>query len=190
MANEKGAKYKFRNSEVKKLLHKHEGNISEVARELKVARSSVYRRMKKFPELQKVHDQEKERMLDRVEAAMYREALAGNITALIFTLKTQGRHRGWNERQELSIDSRVEHHGSNVKDPESDAAYLAEVLKELRRMGMTKREELEPEIIDGELAVKKADVVELGSGLGDPEIDPTEEAESRTDVELDEWDKA
>ena len=44
----------------------------------------------------------RETMLDNAETALYDEALNGNTTALIFFLKTQGKSRGYTERQELT----------------------------------------------------------------------------------------
>jgi hypothetical protein len=41
-------------------------------------------------------------MLDNAETALYDDALNGNTTALIFFLKTQGKSRGYTERQELT----------------------------------------------------------------------------------------
>lgn len=44
----------------------------------------------------------REKMLDNVESALYQQALSGNTVAMIFFLKTQGKKRGWVERQEIT----------------------------------------------------------------------------------------
>ena len=142
-------RYKFRNSEVEELLRKHRGNITEVARELRVARSSVYRRISKFPDLQKVKLEEDERHLDEAEKKMFELCQQGNITALIFTLKTKGRHRGWAEKQELAIQAQIEAKTGGVRKPVEDAKYIGEVLSELRKMGLS-----EGDVIEGEFAEK------------------------------------
>ena len=44
----------------------------------------------------------REKMIDNVESALYQQALAGNTTAMIFFLKTQGKKRGYVERSEIT----------------------------------------------------------------------------------------
>ena len=41
-------------------------------------------------------------MIDVTEGRLYQEINAGNITAIIFFLKTQAKHRGYVERQEFT----------------------------------------------------------------------------------------
>ena len=178
------AKYKVRNSEIKKALRAHKGNISEVARELKVSRGTIYNRMGKFPELQKIKEEEDERLLDEAEKKMFELAAAGNITALIFTLKTKGKHRGWSENQQIEIQAKVESKTGGVRTPADDARYLTEVLLELRKLGMREDDPPPPEVVEGKF-------IELGDGLGVPGVDPTEEAPERApDLQVEDWDRA
>jgi hypothetical protein len=174
-------KYKFRNSELIELLHKHMGNISDVARELRVARSSVYRRINQFPELQKVKLEEDERHLDRAEKKMYELCEKGHVTALIFTLKTKGRHRGWAERHELAIQAQIEAKTGGVRKPVDDAKYLGSVLSELRKMGLSEGED-DDEIIEGELADEAKALIAARIKAEEPER-ITEEGQ------VEEWDK-
>jgi hypothetical protein len=53
-------------------------------------------------ECKKFLEQSRESMLDNAESKLYSEVLAGNMTALIFFLKTQGKSRGYCERQEIT----------------------------------------------------------------------------------------
>ena len=48
-------------------------------------------------------DEIREGMLDNVESVLYRQAMEGNTTSLIFLLKTQAKDRGYTERQEIGI---------------------------------------------------------------------------------------
>jgi hypothetical protein len=41
-------------------------------------------------------------MIDNVESVLYSKALAGEAWAVCFFLKTQAKHRGYVERQELA----------------------------------------------------------------------------------------
>ena len=79
------------------------GNVTAVARELGVARSTIYRRVAKSPALQETLTDAREELVDIAESALRREVLAGNITAIIFTLKTQGKERGYVERYEQTV---------------------------------------------------------------------------------------
>lgn len=76
------------------------GNIAAAAKALGVARSTLYRRIEKSPGLQDVLTDAREELVDIAESALRKEVLEGNITAIIFTLKTQGKGRGYVERIE------------------------------------------------------------------------------------------
>jgi hypothetical protein len=78
------------------------GNMTMVAKSLGVSRQAVYTFMAKHPNIKEALDESRERMLDNVESALYNQALAGNTTAMIFFLKTQGKSRGYIERQEVA----------------------------------------------------------------------------------------
>ena len=45
---------------------------------------------------------ERESLLDLAEGSLFDQVRKGNITAIIFTLKTIGKHRGYVERQEVT----------------------------------------------------------------------------------------
>jgi len=86
---------------IREELEKYSGNISAVARAFGVQRNSIYHYIKKHDMWPEVEEQ-REKILDNVESTLYKQALAGNTTALIFWLKCQGRGRGWVERQEIT----------------------------------------------------------------------------------------
>jgi hypothetical protein len=54
------------------------------------------------PELTEAANEARETMLDNAESKLYTEAMGGNTAALIFLLKTQGKKRGYIERQETT----------------------------------------------------------------------------------------
>ena len=81
-----------------------DGNITKVAEKLGVNRSTIYRRIDKSDRLKKALDNARESMLDHVESALYTKAKQGDTTSMIFFLKTQGKRRGYIERQEHDMN--------------------------------------------------------------------------------------
>ena len=88
-------------NKVRQELQQYSGNISAVARAFDVTRTAVYNYIKKHDMWGEVEEQ-REKILDNVESTLYKQALAGNTTAMIFWLKCQGKSRGWVERQEIT----------------------------------------------------------------------------------------
>jgi len=87
---------------VREAIVKHRGNVTLVAKSFDVSRTTVYTLFEKHPELKVCLQDEREKMIDNVESALYNQALDGNTTAMIFFLKTQGKGRGYIERSELT----------------------------------------------------------------------------------------
>ena len=85
-----------------KLIDDTSGNLSVVARALNVNRSTVYRFIENHPTCKVALDEAREKMIDNVESKLYSKALDGDTTSMIFFLKTQGKHRGYVERQEVT----------------------------------------------------------------------------------------
>lgn len=88
-------------SAIETAIKEKRGNISAVARSFGVSRNAIDNRINKSPVLKEALKQARDTMLDNAETALYDDALNGNTTALIFFLKTQGKARGYVERQEL-----------------------------------------------------------------------------------------
>ena len=87
---------------VREAIVKHRGNVTLVAKSFDVSRTTVYTLFEKHPELKVCLQDEREKMIDNVESALYNQALDGNTIAMIFFLKTQGKGRGYVERQEVT----------------------------------------------------------------------------------------
>lgn len=81
-------------------LQKMQGNVSAAARALGVARITLHRRINEDEELQSIVDDARQSMVDNAESALNRAVITGEAWAVCFTLKTQGRKRGYIERQE------------------------------------------------------------------------------------------
>jgi transposase-like protein len=76
------------------------GNVAHTARQLGVSRSTLYRRINESSTLQEALADAREELVDIAESALRQEIESGNITAIIFTLKTLGKGRGYVERQQ------------------------------------------------------------------------------------------
>lgn len=78
------------------------GNISAAAEALGVARSTIHRRINTNPELDAICTDARENLIDVAENALLKLINEGNVAAVIFALKTQGRSRGYSERLEIT----------------------------------------------------------------------------------------
>lgn len=85
-----------------KVLTKHNGMISKAARELGVARMTLYRLMEREPSVRDAVDDAKECMIDEAEAQLHKAIKKGAPWAIQFYLKTQGKGRGYVDRQEIT----------------------------------------------------------------------------------------
>lgn len=95
-------------SEIEEAIYQTRGNLSAVARGFAVSRQAIQKRVNNSERLQKALEDARENMLDAAENVLYEKALQGETAELIFFLKTQGKRRGYTEKQE------VEHSGGVV----------------------------------------------------------------------------
>ena len=87
---------------VNALIDELTGNVSMVARSLNISRTTLYNYINSHPTVKAKLDEAREKMIDNVESKLYSKALDGDTTAMIFFLKTQGKSRGYVERQEVT----------------------------------------------------------------------------------------
>lgn len=86
---------------VAKVYKENAGNLSLTADVLGIDRSTLWEWRKKFPELeQKLHDYD-ESLGDLAESKLMMAINEGNLTAIIFYLKTKHKGRGYVEGQEI-----------------------------------------------------------------------------------------
>lgn len=83
-------------------IEKSRGYVTKAADILGVSRQSLYRYLKKFPTAQTALDDTREKRHEWVENKLIQQIDANVLTAIIFYLKTQGKHLGYVERQEIS----------------------------------------------------------------------------------------
>lgn len=131
------------NAQIEHALKLKAGNIAAAAREMGVSRSTLNRRIAGSPGLREFVYDAREELVDIAESALKREVLGGNITAIIFTLKTQGKQRGYVERVEninLNVDTALvkqaieamEAAGLNASDVFNDIIREASELQDVR----------------------------------------------------------
>jgi hypothetical protein len=78
------------------------GFVTTVAKRLGCSRTYVYKLIEKFSTFADAIKDEREGLKDFAEGKLMTEIDGGNITAIIFYLKTQAKDRGYVERQELT----------------------------------------------------------------------------------------
>lgn len=82
-------------------LRRHSGNMAAVAREVGVTRSAVCQFVDSH-DLGHVIEEARAELVDEAENALLRKVKEGEGWAVCFALKTQGKRRGYIERQEVS----------------------------------------------------------------------------------------
>ena len=83
-------------------IHKSRGLLTAAADALGCTRGAIYEAAKKHPEIQQAIEEARERTTDVAEGKLFQKISEGDNTAIIFYLKTQGKKRGYVERQEVT----------------------------------------------------------------------------------------
>lgn len=95
-------------AEVAQALLKHSGILSRAAEELECSRPTLQGYLERHPDLRKIADEAVELTIDLAETKLIEKIKRGNLGAIIFYLKTKGKHRGYVERQQVQqLPSRV-----------------------------------------------------------------------------------
>lgn len=89
-------------ADLKTAISDYNGNLTSVAAHFGCSRPTIYKRIKEDPEIAASVDDARESMIDVVENVLYDKAKAGEAWAVCFFLKTQGKRRGYIERQEIT----------------------------------------------------------------------------------------
>lgn len=81
------------------------GNVSEASTHAPVDRRTHYLWLESDPEYAAAVDAIKESLIDRAEGVLHSLIGEGNVPAVLFFLKTQGKRRGYIERTETDVTS-------------------------------------------------------------------------------------
>jgi len=83
------------------------GILLKIAKKCFVDRGTLWRFLKKYPEMNKLIEQEKEKLIDIAEDSLIKNITEGEFQATKFFLQSKGRTRGYGEHKT------IEHKGEN-----------------------------------------------------------------------------
>lgn len=95
-----------RKKDLIKALTKHLGLISYACEDANVSVKTYYLWLANDPEFKETVEQISEKQQDFVEKALITNIREGNASSIQFYLKTKGRKRGYQERQEIELSSK------------------------------------------------------------------------------------
>lgn len=95
-------KDRYNIEQLKEAFTKSGGFISLACKMLDCTRKTLYNYLKKYPELQEHLDDIREGYLDMAESGLISHIKEKDKQCLFFYLKTQGKNRGYVERQEFT----------------------------------------------------------------------------------------
>lgn len=133
--------YRFAVDDVVDAIKGSGGFVTEIARRLGCSRATVYRYKANHKEIAEAIFEEKEHLLDTAESALLKQVNSGNITAIIFYLKTQGYGRAYGDRSKLDIDGNFITKEKRLDDEKKDAAYVSKVMAELDKLNLAPKVE-------------------------------------------------
>jgi hypothetical protein len=79
-----------------------QGFVTKACSILGISRTTFYNYLKRYATVQQALEDTREKRHEWVESKLMKAVNADNLTAIIFYLKTQGKHLGYVERQELT----------------------------------------------------------------------------------------
>ena len=95
---EKGAKpIKITKKKILNAIPGTEGVLKRIAERIGCDRTVLWKKLKQWPELNEVIEQERETVKDTVELAIYKAIKAGNTAMIIYYAKTKMKDRGYSE---------------------------------------------------------------------------------------------
>jgi hypothetical protein len=95
-------KQKYTVQQVTLAIRRNKGLLTYAAEQLGCAEETIYNYMRRYPSVTAAVKRERERTKDIAELKLFEAIQAGEPWAIQFYLKTQGKTRGYVERQELT----------------------------------------------------------------------------------------
>jgi hypothetical protein len=92
---------KFTAEQMIDAIRRAEGNLSDAARILECSRTTVHRYVNKFSTVKQAYEEENDKFIDEAQGQLRRHVKKGSLPAIMFLLKTKGKHLGYVERQEV-----------------------------------------------------------------------------------------
>ena len=103
-------------SNIIEALEKAGGIVSLAALSLGMSREGLTKRISKSQKLQEARDESRNTILDLAEAQLVQAVKKGDIRAVMFTLRTLGKSRGWVENSKFELQ---------LEPPKDDGDKLA-----------------------------------------------------------------
>lgn len=97
-----GAKQRYTVKEVKKALQEAKGFLTVAADSLGCTYITVLNYISRYPELDEIRKEAREKMKDYAETTLLSKIQKGDVACLLFFLKCQAKERGYVERQEIA----------------------------------------------------------------------------------------
>jgi hypothetical protein len=110
-----GRPQRFSIEQVRLAVTRSDGCLRAVAHSLRCSRGTVQNYLRRYPDLYAEAVQARQGMLDEAEGQLYKLVRAGNLGAICFLLKKQGKGRGYTERPEPPVP---QHDLSRLTDEE------------------------------------------------------------------------
>ncbi len=90
-----------------KAVEKAHGLVGLAADMAGIHRNTVSKYIREFPTVAEAVEDARERLYDTVESKLYERIEAGDLTAIIFFLKTRCKDRGYTEKQDIDTPKEV-----------------------------------------------------------------------------------
>lgn len=97
-----GRKQKYAIEDVISAIEKADGILTDASDLLGCSRQTLHAYVNRYAKVKDAYGQAVEKSLDVAEKSLMKQIRSGNVTAIIFFLKTKGKHRGYIERQEIT----------------------------------------------------------------------------------------
>jgi hypothetical protein len=94
---------KYTKEQVIDAIKRSRGFISQAAKILKCTNATVYHYKERYIEVEDAIKNERESLLDFAESKLLENINNNDNAAIIFFLKTQGKHRGYSEKEQITI---------------------------------------------------------------------------------------
>ena len=119
------AKQKYTPKQIQEAITLSSGFLTQAAKNLGCTYQTINNYLTRFPELKETIIFEREKVLDFAESQLILKIKEGDLTAIIFYLKTQGKQRGYSEKH--IVESRNLHQ-LNISGLDDKSITMAEEL--------------------------------------------------------------
>jgi len=90
-----------------KALNEYLGIVTDACQKADICRATFYKWYKTDLAFKAQVDAIEDRVIDFVESCFYKKVQEGDVTAIIFFLKSKGKKRGWNEKSHIELSGNL-----------------------------------------------------------------------------------